>query len=190
LSNLVFSTGALIPTFAPGTTIYTQSVASTVTSLTITPTAADPTATIRVNNVIVSSGASSPISLNLGSNPINITVTAADGTTQSYTVTVTRTASKNANLSSLVFDFGSLSPSFSPDTTNYTLFVPFFNNSVTVTPTAADPAATITINGVTVASGSPFPISSRATVIDIRVTAQDGTTTKLYFVIIQGNVIG
>ena len=92
LSNLVLSSGTLNPAFTSATTSYAASVANGVTSITVTPTAADPGATIQVNGATVASGsASGGISLNLGANTIMTVVTAADGvTTKTYTVIVTR----------------------------------------------------------------------------------------------------
>ena len=92
MSNLVLSSGTLSPAFASATTSYSVNVASSVTSITVTPTAADTTATIKVNNVTVVSGtASGAINLNVGANIITTIVTAQDGTTtKQYTVTVTR----------------------------------------------------------------------------------------------------
>ncbi|SFT59959.1 putative Ig domain-containing protein [Mesorhizobium sp. YR577] len=92
LSSLSVSAGTLNPAFAPSTTGYTVSVPSPVSSLTLTPTAADTGATITVNGQSVTSGsASSGISLATGDTAITAVVTAQDGTTtRTYTVTVTR----------------------------------------------------------------------------------------------------
>jgi parallel beta-helix repeat protein len=92
LSGLVFSTGALSPAFVTGTTLYTQSVAYAVSSLTVTPSVADSAATVTVNGDPVTSGAASgAIPLVVGPNTITTLVTAEDGTTtKTYTVTVTR----------------------------------------------------------------------------------------------------
>jgi hypothetical protein len=92
LSDLALSHGSLSPRFANDTTSYTAEVFNNVSSLTVTPTVSDSIATVKVNNVTVTSGsASSPISLNVGSNIITVVVTARDGTTtKSYTITVTR----------------------------------------------------------------------------------------------------
>ena len=65
---------------------------------------ADATATIKVNGVPVARG-SVAISLSVGSNPINVVVTAQDGTTlKTYSIAVTRAASSNADLSNLTSD--------------------------------------------------------------------------------------
>ena len=86
---------ALAPAFAPGTTSYTASVVTGVTSMTVTPTSADPTATITVDGTTVASGtASGAIALAVGSNTITTIVTAQDGvTTKTYALTVTRATS-------------------------------------------------------------------------------------------------
>jgi len=92
LSSLELSSGTLTPTFVPATQFYTASVANATTSMTITPSVTDATATIKVNGTTVTSGAASgAISLVVGSNTITVLVTAQDGTTTStYTITVTR----------------------------------------------------------------------------------------------------
>ncbi len=56
LSNLVPSVGTLMPAFDPNTLSYTESVSSSTTSMTVTPTAADAGATIMVNGQPVTSG--------------------------------------------------------------------------------------------------------------------------------------
>ena len=92
MSNLVLSDGTLIPPFAAGTTIYTATVPNSVSSLTVAPTVADVTASVTVNGITVVSGsASGRMNLRVGTNMINVTVTAQDGiTTKTYTTTVTR----------------------------------------------------------------------------------------------------
>jgi len=95
LSDLHLSTGALSPMFTSGAvnyTDYTVPVPASTTHLTLTPTAAQPGATITVNGVAVASGAESgTIPLSIGANHITITVTAVGGGTATpYMVTVTR----------------------------------------------------------------------------------------------------
>ncbi len=185
LSNLVVSAGALSPSFTALTTSYTVSVANATTSTTVTPTLTDSNAVVRVNGVIVSSGtASSAIALNVGANVITTLVTAQDGvSTRTYTITVTRAPSNNANLSNLVASTGALTPVFSSATTSYTISVPNTTTSMTVTPTVTNAFATVKVNTVTVASGSPssgIALNVGANVITTVVTAQDGTTTRTY----------
>jgi len=92
LSNLIPSTGTLSPSFSPGTTSYSISVANSVSSIGFTPIASSGNATINVGSNTVVSGAASPtIGLSEGTNPISISVTAQDGTTTNlYSVSVLR----------------------------------------------------------------------------------------------------
>ncbi|AVK83259.1 hypothetical protein C3943_06615 [Lysinibacillus sp. B2A1] len=115
LISLTLNSGILSPEISSGDSNYTASVENAITSLTVTPTAADATAKIKVNGHAVSSGtASNTIPLNVGENTVTIKVIAEDHTTQrTYTVTVTRFPSSNANLSDLTLSSGSFLPVFS-----------------------------------------------------------------------------
>ncbi|MFM8720684.1 MAG: cadherin-like beta sandwich domain-containing protein [Chthoniobacterales bacterium] len=187
LSALSLSSGVLNPVFASSTTSYTASVDNAVTSITVTPTVSDATASVKVNgSTVASASTSSPINLNVGSNTINVVVTAQDGTTtKTYTITVTRALSANADLSALTISSGTLDPAFTPLTTGYAASVSNSVASITVTPTVSDATASVTVSGATVASGSasdPINLSVGSNTIDVVVTAQDGTTTKTYSV--------
>jgi formylglycine-generating enzyme required for sulfatase activity len=82
LSNITVSPGALVETFAPGTTDYTVSVANSVDSITVTGIKNHSGATV------VGDGRKA---LSVGYNAITITVTAENNTTKIvYTVTVVR----------------------------------------------------------------------------------------------------
>ena len=80
LSNLAVSQGTLSPAFTTATTSYTDSVINSVTGMTVTPTASDINATIRVGGTIVTSPGPR-VSPSVGSNAINVVVTAQDGST-------------------------------------------------------------------------------------------------------------
>jgi gliding motility-associated-like protein len=120
----------------------------------------------------------------VGSNTITTIVTAQDGTTtRTYTLTVTRAASTNANLSAFKISKGTLTPAFATGTTMYTASVVNGVTSLTVTPTAADNTATITVNGTTVPSGTAsgaIALAVGSNTITTLVTAQDGVTTDTY----------
>jgi hypothetical protein len=124
----------------------------------------------------------SGITVNNFTNPVTYTVTAADGSTADYIVTVMQTPpSTNANLSNLALS--GINLTFTSDTTSYIVAIDNSVTGLTVTPTTADSTATITINGVTVVSGSisnSIPLAIGDNIIKIVVTAQDGTTTKAY----------
>lgn len=93
--------------------------------------------------------------------------------------------STDATLSDLTITDGTLSPSFTSDTTSYTVDVPYSVNSVTVTPTVHDTdKATVTVNGESVTSGSASGAialtDGQVTAITVVVTAEDGATTETY----------
>jgi gliding motility-associated-like protein len=193
LAGLILSNGTLNPVFISGTTSYTTSVSNATTSVTVNPTTSDKAATLTVNGKVVASGsASSNLPLNVGNNTITTVVTAQDGvTTQSYTILVNRqspvstpgTLSSNANLASLILSNGTLNPGFISGTTSYTTSVSNATTSVTVNPTTSDKAATLTVNGKVVASGSAssnLPLNVGNNTITTVVTAQDGVTKQSY----------
>lgn len=195
LTSLSLSSGTLSPTFTPSVTSYTASVTNDVSSITVTPMELDPTSSIqvRVNGgtfaTVTSGSASGSLALNVGANPVDVMVTAQDSTTKTYTVTVTR-VSNNADLSSLLLSAGTLSPTFASGTTGYAASVPNSTASMTVTPTKAEANATIQVRVnagayASVISGNAsggLTLNVGANPIDVKVTAQNGTTIKTYTV--------
>ncbi|MDA7483282.1 cadherin-like beta sandwich domain-containing protein, partial [Planktomarina temperata] len=176
LSALALSQGSLSPSFTSGTLAYTASVAHSVSSLIVTPTTNDANATATVNGA----SPATPVTLSVGSNTVTVQVTAQDGTTQSYTVTVTRAASSDATLSALTLSQGSLSPSFASGTLAYTSSVPNSVSSLIVTPTTNDANATAIVNGASAAT--PVTLAVGSNTVTVQVTAQDGTTIQSYTV--------
>jgi gliding motility-associated-like protein len=189
LSALALSSGVLSPAFAPTTIGYTASEVNGVALITITPSTADVNATVTVNGVAVTSGSTSQnLPLVVGANTITVVVTAQDGTTKkTYTTTVTEAPSTNANLANIVLSNGVLSPAFSKGTTGYTDNVGNGLASMTITPTAGDPAQTIIVNGTAVTSGSAsqsLPLVVGPNTITVVATAQDGVTSKTYTIVV------
>ncbi|RAV11716.1 cadherin-like beta sandwich domain-containing protein, partial [Paenibacillus contaminans] len=182
LSALTLSAGALDPVFASGTESYTVSVGNAVTSIDVTPTVADSTATVTVNNDTINSGSPKNVTLNAGTNTVTVVVTAQDGTTKTYTITVTRAKSSNADLSALTLSDGTLDPVFAAGTESYTASVGNAITSIDVTPTVADSTATVKVNNDTITSGNAKNVTLNvgANTVTVVVMAQDGTTTKTY----------
>jgi hypothetical protein len=99
----------------------------------------------------------------------------------------TTLTSSDATLSDLVISQGTLTPSFADDTYTYTTSVGNSVSSLSVTPTANDTNATITVNGMAVASGaasSDIALSVGENTVTILVTAQDGITMQTYTITI------
>ena len=203
LSALSLSAGTLSPSLDPAMlTGYTANV-GTATSLMVTATPANSAATITVsgtqadgNTPLTISGTTSPFTvagLTDGANTITVTVTAEAGNTQDYVVTVGR-GSTDATLSALSLSPGTLSPSFDSTTTAYTVDVGTATNSLMVTATPADNAATITVSGTQTDGNTPLTISGTtspftvagltdgANTITVRVTSEAGTTMQDYVV--------
>jgi alpha-tubulin suppressor-like RCC1 family protein len=184
LFALDLSVGTISPAFNAVISSYTVNVPYETTSVAITPSVIDATATVQVNGAVVASGgASAAIPLDLGTNKISTVVTAPDGITQTtYTVIVTR-MSNVSTLSGLTLDGGSLNSTFAAGTKTYTASVPNTTTSITLTPTLTDVNATTQVKGMTVVSGTAsgsIPLSVGTNVITTVVTAQDGTTTSTY----------
>ena len=102
--------------------------------------------------------------------------------------------SSNSRLAGLTVGSGLMSPVFSSLISSYTSSVPGTTASATVTPTTADPAASVTVNGTAVTSGSASNAinlgASTVNTITVVVTAQDGTTSTPYTVIIDNTPFG
>lgn len=194
LIELLVSEGTLNPDFSSNVTSYTAAVNNYINSITFTPTAVEPETTIiNVDGTPVPSGVpSAPVILGVGANTIDIVVTAEDGTTTwTYTVTVIRAPSSNADLSGLSIDEGTPDLDFSSNTTTYEVTVSNSVDSISFTPTAADDIATIKVDGTTVASGVPsvqVRLRVRDNSIFIEVTAED-ETTKTYTVTVNRNIL-
>ena len=184
LVTLTSNTGTWFAPFISGHTSYSITVPTTASSISFTPRTANPSATVRVNGALVTSGsASAAIPLAYGSNSIIIVGTAADGiTTLTYSLLVTRTLpSTDASLASLVLGTGTLSPSFNTNTGAFRISLSEETSSLTLTPTTTEPNATLTVNGSPLASGAtsaPIPLNYGENRIVILVTAQDGITTR------------
>lgn len=189
LTYLHLSHGDLSPAFVQTTLAYTASVPNSVRFITLREYTGDAAATVKVNGVTVPFGAiTGSIPLNAGANTINIVVTAQDGvTTQTYTVTVTRAPSSNANLGYFVISHGVMSPVFAQTTTSYTASVLNEIDTLTIKFGTADSTAAATVNGAPLASNvvsAPIPLIVGPNPISVAVKAQDGITIQTYTVIV------
>lgn len=185
LSSMVVTPGTMTPAFAAATTTYTVTALNPVSSVTITPTVAAVGSTITINAQSSASGV--PLTVPLGvpgsSTPITVVVTAQEGNTQTYTVTVQRMAAGNATLASLSVTPGTMTPAFLASTTDYTVNVLNPVSSVTVTPAVAVGTSTVEVNSQTISSGGSLSVTLGAagtpTTISVLVRAVEGNT-QLY----------
>ncbi|WP_102348305.1 DUF4347 domain-containing protein [Bacillus sp. Marseille-P3661] len=183
LSSLTLSNGIVDPDYSPNETSYNATVSYEVTTLDVTPVASDATSTVKLNDMPIASGAAANVPLALGPNTITVEVTAQDGTTKTYTITVTRLLSNNADLSTLILSEGTLSPDFNLDITNYSTNVDPTVSEVTLTALPDQSDATVVINGNATTSDT-IALNFGSNSVPVVVTAQDGMTTKHYMVTI------
>ncbi|UVT17418.1 MAG: cadherin-like beta sandwich domain-containing protein [Nitrospira sp.] len=196
LQGLAISPGALSPAFSAGTVGYTVNVATSVTSVTVTPSVQDNAASMTVNGQVTNSGQAQTITLNgPGANTfINIIVNPQNGPSKTYSVNVVRAALAGTNnLSALTVSPGPLSPTFNSGAEDYSVSVATSVTTVTVTPTLQNSSSTMTVNGTPTTSGQAHPITLRAaglsTLINIVVTAQNGAQ-RTYTVEVERAALG
>jgi gliding motility-associated-like protein len=177
LASLTTSVGTLTPAFSTGVTAYSISVPNNTGSIAVHATPSDLHSTI-------APGSNLTINPSVGTSTANIVVTAQDGITKkTYTLTITRAGSANANLASLSISQGILSPAFSSSSANYTASVANSATTINVAAATAEPNGSIVINGGTAVAGATSAnvnLVVGTNVITTKVTAQDGATVKTY----------
>lgn len=171
---------AFSPAFDRDTLSYAASVPASPSTISITFNGEGTGTIIRANGTTYASGATIPFALVAGSNVLTVATETTQGIVTTYTITVTRAAaSANAELAALVPSAGSLSPAFAPGTAAYQVSVGNEIDTFSLTPTVADPDATVVVNGTPVTSGSTSPsatLAVGANPFSVVVTAQSGDT--------------
>jgi Cadherin-like beta sandwich domain/delta endotoxin len=191
LSALSVTSGTLNPSFAAGQLAYTVDVPTNITGVDVSATKADPDA---VMSGLVSAGtgqASSQAPVTLGTpgtaTAVSITVTAPDGTSKIYSITINRRASSDSTLSALSVSAGALDPPFASNIVNYTVQIGLLVGSVTITATKTDPNAIMSsLSSTIAAAGTPIghvtvsPALGAGTMVDLTLIAQDGINSTTY----------
>ena len=184
LDMLVLSGVTLNPAFSAAETEYTALVANGVESTTVTPTLNHSAANYAVTLDDVDDD--NEIDLAVGANVIKVVVTAEDDSTMiTYKVTVTRDtkpAETDATLANLVLSDVTLDPTFRRLHETYTASVANGVASTTVTPTLYSSAASYAILLDEVADDEEINLAVGANVIEVVVTAENGTDMKTYTV--------
>lgn len=156
LSSLTITpAGDLLPEFSSGMTNYAATVPTDVNSVSVEATPEDASATIAINGMVTPSGAKQSVALRpLGmETPIEVVASSPTGQSTTYTVMVTRLASRDVSLAFLSVSSGSLQPAFDPGVENYKVNVNSDVTNVTLSATKADRNATLS-GAVTVAAGA------------------------------------
>ncbi len=191
LASLTVTPGTLQPSFSGATTQYTVDLANTVTSVTVTaqPAVAGDSVTIngqsRTNHTVALGDPGS-------TTPVSIVVSESGTNSRTYTVLLKRAdLAGNNSLQNLTVSPGTPPLNFNENNLSYAVSVPNNVNSVTVTPTLQDPAATMTVNGQPAISGQARTVTlnpaGQSTTITVLVKAQD-QTEKPYTIMISRGV--
>jgi len=175
LSNIVVDPGTLTPAFQTQIYSYIVNVPYSQNSILLKAIVIDALSVMSINGVQTPSNQNTlPIPLSSGNNAIGIIVTSSNAETRhTYRVTVVRAFNNDATLSSLSFNYGTLSPVFSSGVTTYTLSVPNNISNITRSAITTDPTATIIGNGI-------IPLSVGVNNINVTVIAADRVTQKIY----------
>lgn len=138
LKSLSISNGSI--SFNKNTTTYNVDVAADITSIKVDAAVEDAKASF-------SSGyGSRTVNLNYGKNAVQVKVKAENGSVKTYTINVNRAdnRSTNNNLTSLTLSAGSIT--FSKDTLDYNVSVPFETAILEIVAVPEDPLSTVVIN--------------------------------------------
>ena len=198
MSALTLAQGAGTPAeiaeFDRDTSGYTVNVPNDIEQVTVAGTKSHAQAT---GPVITPADAASgtdghQVNLAVGDTAITFVVTAEDGSTNTYTVTVTRLrqVSTDATLSALTVSPKEIN-GFTSSRTSYEVGVASAVTEATVTATKNDSNATVVItppDSNTVTDGHQVTLSDGRNTVTITVTAEDTTTVKAYTVNINRGV--
>ncbi len=119
-----------------------------------------------------------PFPLQHGLNTAVVRITAEDGISQdTYQIGINRLP--NTGLSVLRLTPNTLSPAYQDEVTVYSASVPFYQTSIELTATAADPTSVVFVNGASSATGKTvIPLNPGVNTIVVDVAAADGVTTR------------
>lgn len=163
LKNLEMDNGTLRPTFEKTRLYYEVTVPYEINKTTVTATPEDSYATIKNDGIY---------NLNVGDNMIQLTVTSYDGIDRDYQIKVTREKNKDARLLNVTISNTKLDKTFDKNETEYNL-------------QTSEPKLTFT-KIETVDKNATYEIIGNENLqlgenkVIIKVTAQDGITTKEY----------
>ncbi|MGE5496023.1 MAG: InlB B-repeat-containing protein [Burkholderiales bacterium] len=175
LGALAASAGTFDKPFDPNILNYTLLIDENTKSVTVSGKAAAPAAKI--------SPKSKRLTLKNGqSKTVKITVKAQNGARRTYTVTVIRAASSNANLRTLRTSPG-LSPGFSPYTTSYTVTLPAAKKTASISVRPAGYNAAVYIDGAKRSSKKVTLLNGQSVTVHVMVLAQAGNTKDYYITV-------
>ena len=185
LETLTVEGADLVPMFTADTLVYTAEVDHDVTVVTVSATAAEAGSSTEI--APGDSDAGTPghqVLLAEGDNAVTVTVTASDGATMAYSVTITRElAVEDATITSLSLTGVTLTPSFARDTDTYEADVAADVAQVTiefVTTQASATGAVVPGDSDASTPGHQIALTPGLNTITVNVTAADTITTRSY----------
>lgn len=166
LASMTVSNATVTPAFSPDVISYSASVPFTTDSLELEAAAAHAGATISLKNTSLTPGATTTV---------KIVVKAENGTEKTYSIRVKRAQDPNyvpsadATLQELAVEGFLLSPAFSPEETQYYVWLPYEAENLAISAKTTDKKAAVLIGGAEgLAAGQRLDIP-------VTVTAEDGT---------------
>lgn len=166
LSGLTVSNAEISPAFSPDVTSYSASVPFTTSKLEVEAAAEHQGATVSIKNTSLAAGETTAV---------KVIVKAENGAEKTYTIRVKReqdpnyVPSSNAMLQELTPEGVQLSPAFSPDVTQYYVWLPYEADSLTLAAKAQDGKAKVQMDN------TKELVAGQRNDIAVTVTAEDGT---------------
>lgn len=161
LAVLESNVGTLLPEFDPDTNNYVLNIDRDVQSVQLSGSAQSARASISGMGVV---------RIQSDEQVANITVTAENGSKNVYSVLIQRGKDNDSTLSDLRVKGETLSPSFNPATTEYTVAVPYETEQVVVEADAAKPTSIVSGTGTK-------NLNEGDNLVTVTVTAEDGSHT-------------
>lgn len=158
LKSLSAAEGNFNETYVKTNNNYTMTVNPYVKKLDITAIVEEENATYKITG---------NDNFKIGPNVVNIVVTAENGNRNTYTITVTKEGSEINTLKSLETNRGDLTPTFNPNTNNYTITVPNDITDITVAGEMTDILSKVTGFGT-------YRLTTGENIIAITVTSETG----------------
>ncbi|WP_166664909.1 cadherin-like beta sandwich domain-containing protein [Pedobacter metabolipauper] len=178
----------LVSITGPGYVNYLTSINVRATSIQVKAALDDKNASVTINGEPAISGEYTVVPLLADSTLIDVLVTAENGITQkSYTITVKRTGLNIATANLGVLGATKIVSTTGPGYMNYVTYLNVGANSIQVKAALDDKNATVTINGEPAVSGeyATVPLLADSTLINVLVTAEDGSTQKSYTIAVK-----
>lgn len=113
---------------------------------------------------------------------LELDITGLRPATWKVTMVEEKTPSTDANLSDLKIGSLPLTPAFASATTTYTASTSNATNTINAVPSDAGASIEVKVNGKEIDNGSAASWASGSNTVAIKVTAEDGSTTKIYSV--------